>query len=880
MKRITLLYFIIFISHLLCGQGQFNVLFLTKKIIVIQYDEGEIIHAVNGQPVSGGTYNGSTLNISQAANIGSYSISSTNDPNYSSPKLPVSIKRKSKATDFINTCIGWGYLPYYGVNGCQNEFPNQTSEHILYLALPFDLEQGKTYTIIANNAGWGGSKSSSMLFDYKTNKSLAIHVNNIGYSSEAQERFAYVYHWMGDGGSLDLSEYDNATFELVNENTNAVVFSGNMIFRASASNVETYQAETEGTTNQNFLGAEVYECNLSSYATAGTYHIRIPGIGRSNTFDISCNALRLPFEFAMKGLFNNRSGITIDKPNTNDLRPAPHNPQTTPGFAGKLKYTSSTWCGASNADASSADSAYYSNGFLGNLDDTWGWYQDAGDWDGYLLHTNVPIKLMFTYEHFENNFADGQLVIPESGNGLPDILDEARWLLRFYKRLKDETTAKGWTTGGVPGARIFGDLWGSDLGSNDIVRGSWQDTDRSWFVSGEDQLTTFVYAAMAAQFAYLLNRDNLTDPENINWQLEAINAFNWANAQYNPSYTCHEYKPAQMKNFAAAALYRLTQSNLYHNAFESSWNDFEANQELSGEAAYGAYIYTFTSNTNSTLSNILKTKLLAVSDYNLFEIGENRSCRWGGNPYMPMLVGQGTTPLFFEGLMGYQLHKVSNPLNAARALKIMFNSCDYFLGNNPLSMTWITGLGEKSPTGILSLDSWATGNGEVKPGIVPYGPWRKQTPNVMGPWDPQWPHQFAYPDIDLWPGHERWFEQRHSGLGAEYTIHQNNVNAACIYGALSGEYNCTNIVPTSQIDFEPVNKIDIYPNPNSGFFTIKGELEKYSLTIINNIGQTIMTIPSEGNQFLVNIDHLGTGLFYLKIVANNGVVTMKHIVKM
>ncbi len=47
----------------------------------------------------------------------------------------------------------------------------------------------------------------------------------------------------------------------------------------------------------------------------------------------------------------------------------------------------------------------------------------------------VP-ELLFAYEVNPSAWTDGQLHIPESGNGLPDLLDEVRWELDFYLRMQ------------------------------------------------------------------------------------------------------------------------------------------------------------------------------------------------------------------------------------------------------------------------------------------------------------------------------------------------------------------------------------------------------------------------------------------------------------
>ena len=57
----------------------------------------------------------------------------------------------------------------------------------------------------------------------------------------------------------------------------------------------------------------------------------------------------------------------------------------------------------------------------------------------------------------------------------------------------------------------------------------------------------------------------------------------------------------------------------------------------------------------------------------------------------------------------------------------------------------------------------------------------------QGPWDVDWANPTAYPHIDKWPGNERWFSNRCSPMGSEFTIHQNIGPAAAIYGFLCAE---------------------------------------------------------------------------------------------
>jgi endoglucanase len=97
-------------------------------------------------------------------------------------------------------------------------------------------------------------------------------------------------------------------------------------------------------------------------------------------------------------------------------------------------------------------------------------------------------------------FADGELNLPEGENGVPDILDEARWLIRFLHRTRHEIMDRNYGTGGV-GSRVAPD-WYKPAG--DGVP-SWLDKGK-WIISGEDPFTTYFYAGLAAHYAVILEK--------------------------------------------------------------------------------------------------------------------------------------------------------------------------------------------------------------------------------------------------------------------------------------------------------------------------------------------------------------------------------------
>jgi endoglucanase len=77
------------------------------------------------------------------------------------------------------------------------------------------------------------------------------------------------------------------------------------------------------------------------------------------------------------------------------------------------------------------------------LDVSGGWY-DAGDHGKYVVNGGISTaQLLATYERSQRArgasrraLGDGSLAIPEQGNGVPDVLDEARWELEFLLRMQ------------------------------------------------------------------------------------------------------------------------------------------------------------------------------------------------------------------------------------------------------------------------------------------------------------------------------------------------------------------------------------------------------------------------------------------------------------
>lgn len=765
-----------------------EVLPVHERLLMVHLSEGHVEHHTLGMPRGDEKVIISPLDVAAASKTSAYRITSSDDPVFAQGLSPVRVGRKSMGSDFA-----WFIDAFVGGKAVNNR-PDHVKDHWLYLLLPAPLQADKTYSIDLGSLIKDQPDAKSKLtfrFGNSALRSEAVHVNQLGYVPDAPEKFGYVYHWAGDLGGIDFMAWEGRAFRLIDAKSGATAFTGRLAFRKPASQPETYHAGNSPPVG-NYLGAPVWECDFSSFNTPGQYRLIVEGIGASFPFTISPDAYRPAFRATARALYHNRSGIALEEPYTHFTRPAPHNPKLTPGFAGRLQYTTVRY---TEWGSEGGDRKLLESNFKGPIDSA-GWYQDAGDWDSYVTHLRVAQELLLAYDLAPSNFRDNENNIPESGNRIPDILDEAAWLPRFCHRLRHELLDKKYGSGGI-GLRIAGDAFGGDEkrlpdGSN-VAQGSWQDVDRTWAASGEDPWSTYRYAGAAAQLALSFQALKTADPQGVDWRKEAIESYAWAAANTRDGDEQKDQTLRAHRAYAAASLFRLTQDKAYEAQLAKDTAHLEPNSLVWEDERYGIYVYVLAPASlpaDPALRDKLRSIALATSDAEV-DTAQKRALRWAGNWYMPMLIGQQTTPWAIDLAVGYRLARTSEPDRAKRYLATLYTTTDYFLGANSQNRVTMTGVGQRSIKEIFHMDAWYNG-GPGKPskgyqeGLIPYSPWLKQTDEGNGPWDVAWAHKTLYPSIDNWPGNERFFPNRGSPMGSEFTVHQNTGPAAAFFGVVSG----------------------------------------------------------------------------------------------
>jgi len=173
-------------------------------------------------------------------------------------------------------------------------------------------------------------------------------------------------------------------------------------------------------------GQNVHTIDFTGYATEATGLTLVADGETSHPFDVADTVYERLSSDSLQFFYIQRSGIAIDGDLVGDeyARPAGH-----VGVAPNQ--------GDTDVPCQPGVCDY-------RLDARGGWY-DAGDHGKYVVNGGIATaQLLSAYERtktaptaaFGNRLGDGSLRVPERDNGVPDILDEARWELEFLLRMQ------------------------------------------------------------------------------------------------------------------------------------------------------------------------------------------------------------------------------------------------------------------------------------------------------------------------------------------------------------------------------------------------------------------------------------------------------------
>ncbi|CAL9601805.1 Cellulase 1 [Streptomyces sp. enrichment culture] len=171
-------------------------------------------------------------------------------------------------------------------------------------------------------------------------------------------------------------------------------------------------------------GQNVHSIDFGGYKARGRDFTLVADGETSRPFDIGTDAYERLSVDAAKFYYTQRSGLEI----RDDLRPGYGRAAGHVGVAPNQ--------GDTDVPCQPGVCDY-------RLDVSGGWY-DAGDHGKYVVNAGISVwELLSTYERAlhartgrPEKFRDGSLAIPESGNKVPDLLDEVRWELDFLLKMQ------------------------------------------------------------------------------------------------------------------------------------------------------------------------------------------------------------------------------------------------------------------------------------------------------------------------------------------------------------------------------------------------------------------------------------------------------------
>lgn len=601
-------------------------------------------------------------------------------------------------------------------------FPsNVFSHHTFYLRLPEPgLDPGQPYQITVNHIDADLKATTSFTWDPRSSASPAIKVNQVGYAAKAQTRSAYLGWWAGDLGTIAFD--DCTAFQVVSAENGEVVHEGGIVF----ADRDPLSGEKPGILDLSAIGP-------------GSYRILVPGVGSSFPFRIGSGAERELAFHTQRAFFHQRAGFELDREFTDFPRPASHLDAYESGYmVGNPAYTPKP------------DEAI--RRFQGG-------YHDAGDDDVFTYHLRATAQMLHIYALHPQAFGDGDLKIPESGNGIPDVLDESAWALRFFL---DHQRPDG----AIPLGRGHDQDWIRDYERKHGSR-------PAFGILPERNTSATEFAAVAALHARLIRPFDASAAAR---HLKAAErSFAWAMS--HPIAEDTDRGDALFRIWAGAELLAANGSS----TLGKTVTDLVAAGHLSSShwslawmqgMAEWAYLCVDADQSDEALKEQMKRRFLDRADRWVTDLASHPyAMSWSGKGDLGWGNGNG------GGHYGYYLALAHALTGEQRYLDAASRNADFQLGVNPLSRCFITGLGHRPPLNPQLnplLYTRPKKLGATVPGISIYGLSGKNPETTITAWHPQTvPILRAY--RDLGGGVES---------SSEFTITETIGVAAALYGYL------------------------------------------------------------------------------------------------
>ena len=451
--------------------------------------------------------------------------------------------------------------------------------------------------------------------------------------------------------------------------------------------------------NDSATGMNVYSGDFSMFTKEGTYEIKDDLNQISYPFEISSNPYMDVYKKSLKAFYFQRCGTKL-----------------LPEYAGKYSRP------ACHLNDGVMDP---STGLTGFRSVTGGWH-DAGDFGKYVVNAGITAgTLLLGYEMFPDNFNSDDLNIPESGNSIPDLLDEVKYELDWLLKMQD------------PDGGVFFKVTPKHF--------------EGFVMPESDTSVRYIYqksTAATGDFSALMSMAaRIYSPFDSSFALECLKASkkSWHYLEVNPSIipeggfhnppgtSTGQYadrNDSDERLWAAAELFITTGDSIYGNYFSGHYQNFNLfnstmNWPNVAPLAGLDYLFSYQSKTDPAVKTKLKnglinycSKLYSISKNDGFNVTLNLfEYNWGSNG----VVMNNAVML----IMGYQLTGNKNFLNTA------LEQYNYILGCNCNNISYITGIGSKCVMHPHHRTSAADGIAAPVPGLLAGGPNRYLSDKIL-----------------------------------------------------------------------------------------------------------------------------------------------------
>ncbi len=483
----------------------------------------------------------------------------------------------------------------------------------------------------------------------------------------------------------------------------AVILSANdsLFYVQTAEKTTVFTGHLKKSVKPDFAGDYTLIGDFTAFHKTGKYLLFVPGLGYSYPFEINKNVHREIAAASIKAYYFMRASTALD-----------------PKFAGK-------WARAEGHPDTvvlvhpSAASDKRPAGTV--ISSPRGWY-DAGDYNKYIVNSGISTStLLSLYEDFPAYMKAVKLNIPESGNGVPDILNEVLWNLRWMLTMQDPND------GGV-----YHKLTNAEFDKFEMP----DKATAPRYVVQKGTAATLDFAAVMAQASRIFRKFPNELPGLADSCLKAANsAWDWANKKpniayeqnainqkFNPKINTGAYGDRYFSDefiWAASELTVTTNLPKYLEGIKLLPDDRMPLPTWSQVRLLGYYTLVKNAGTYSVkeLPEIKKRlitfadSLVAGAHETAYETAMDKSRRnfnWGSNS----IAGN-------EGVALIQAYKLTGD---AKYLAYALDNLDYLLGRNGTGYCYVTGYGFKPSMNPHHRPSQSDGVVDPVPGLLVGGP--------------------------------------------------------------------------------------------------------------------------------------------------------------